>query len=193
MAVTLGVTYYRTHQADVNFYQGHHFFKKPDYNKAMPYFIKSLLINPEISKAAEELGYTYLWTGRLGGGIEGFKKLIAKHPTSQVLKINLARLFSWKKMYNEAIALLTEAIQKDPKLHSVARSLAEIYIWNNQYDKALPVLENLRAQNPADSEVRAIYARALHEADQAAKADLGPSPDMVTDENQEPMVASWID
>src|SRR5574340_359328 len=69
------------------------------------------------------------------------------------------------KRYADAIPRLEEAYKKDPT-QANRLALAAAYLFDKQLERALPLLQQSAAAEPANYDVRMMYARALRDSKQ---------------------------
>ena len=167
----IGITllYHHTQQADINYYQGHRYFEKGEYHKAIKFYEKSLTIAPSRLEALKDLAYSYQQTARLEKAIDSFQKVLSLTPQANKIKKSLAQTYSWNKEYEKAISLYKEVINTGDDIEA-EKQLAEVYIWNSKYDKAKPILELILRKNPDDSGAKLLFAKALHHSGEEARA-----------------------
>lgn len=156
-SVVTSVIYHKTQQADINFYQGQLYFKKGEFEKAIPYYEKSLSIKPSQQKAIRGLAYCYQWTNRHKQAIEFFEKLSGKKPKDYKVKKDLADTLSWQGKYAEAIVLYKEVIKNTGDIEAI-KSLARVYAWDRQYTLAEELLEKIINKDPDDLQLKLLAA-----------------------------------
>ncbi|MCQ9206722.1 MAG: tetratricopeptide repeat protein [Omnitrophica bacterium] len=169
IAVTTTFIYHNTQQADINYYRGHRLFEKGEYDKAIKFFKKSLLINPANQDAVTELAYSYQWTDNYEKAMSNFQRALSFEPDDNKLKVALAKTYSWTKEYQKAIPLYKEVIEITDSIDA-KRQLAEVYIWNSQPDKAKDILEVILKDTPLDVNAKLLFAKAMHYSGGAEKA-----------------------
>ncbi len=169
VAAMTTLLYRTTQHADMNYYRGHRFFEKGEYDQAIQFYEKTLSTDPSRLDALRELAYSYQWTGRYEKAIEACKKVLSLQPQDDEIKKSLAQTLSWEKEYDKAIALYEEVVGTKDDLEA-KRHLAELYIWNERPDKAKDILQHLLKDNPADSRSRLLLAKAMQYSGQAQEA-----------------------
>lgn len=169
--VALGTTfiYQNTQQADINYYEGHRYFEKTRYDKAILFYKKTLAIDPERIDALTDLAYSYQWTRDFEAAIKTFQKALSFKPNDIKLKIALAQTYSWIKKYDEAIELYKEIIEKSDDADS-KKGLAEVYIWDKKFNKAKEILKPVLKNNPEDMQAKLLLAKALQYSGDVKKA-----------------------
>ncbi|NQT47322.1 MAG: tetratricopeptide repeat protein [Candidatus Omnitrophica bacterium] len=168
-AIATTLLYHQTQQADINYYQGHKFFEKGEYDEAMKFCEKTLTINPSHKGALRDLAYSCQWTGDFERAIEAFNQILSMNPGDYKVMMALAETLAWNKEYEKSIAVCEEIIDStgDVKAHIL---LGQIYIWNNQFDNAKEVLEEVLRKDPDNSQAKLLYAKALHYSGEAKAA-----------------------
>jgi tetratricopeptide (TPR) repeat protein len=171
VAVLVTVFYHTTQQADINYYQGHRFFKYGNYEKAIPLYEASLKANPDKVSSLQELAYSYLWTGTPEKSIDLFKQIIRQKPNDYDVMLFLASAYAWTGDYEKAIPILINVISKTGGLQAKIK-LAEVYIWNAEPEKAAPILEDILKQSPEHTKAKMLWAKSLYytgESEEAAE------------------------
>ncbi len=154
------VVYHKTQQADINFYRGKAYFDRGEFKQAIPYFEKSITINPFKKEAIRDLAYSYQWTNKHAKAIEYFEVAVKKYPKDFKLKVDLADTLSWQGDYKQAIALYLEVIKATGDVE-VMKDLVHVYIWDKQYDRARQLLDKILSIHPDDSELDLLGAQIL--------------------------------
>src|SRR5262245_12479848 len=90
-------------------------------------------------------------------------------PDNPAVQQRLAEMMMESQKFAEAIPRLEEAIKQNPD-NSKRIALASAYVFTQQLDKALPLLDQATSAEPANFEVRMMYARALRDRKQFAPA-----------------------
>jgi len=171
VATVVAVTwlYHESQQADINYYQGHRFFEKGEYDKAMKFCEKTLAINHSHKGALKDLAYSCQWTGDFKRAIEAFNQLLSIEPGDYKIMMALAEALAWNKEYEKSIAVCKEIIDLTGDVKAQIL-LGRVYVWNKQFDNAKEVLEEVLRKNPDNFQAKLLYAKALHYSGEAKKA-----------------------
>jgi tetratricopeptide (TPR) repeat protein len=161
IATATTLIYHRTQQADINYYQGHVFFEKAQYDKAKEFCERTLAVNPSHTGALRDLAYASQWTGDFERAIEAFSQLLSIEPDDYKAMTALAETLAWNKEYKKSIAVYREIISATGNI-KIEILLGQVYIWDKQFDNAKKVLQTVLTEAPDDFEVRLLYAKALH-------------------------------
>ncbi len=167
-ALVTGI-YNLTQQADINYYRARRLFISGAYREAIPFYEKTLEIDPVNGRAVRELAYSYLWTERPGEAASLFREALRSDPTDQKLLVSLADAYSWSNELDRAVSLLKALIQNkaDPDLE---KKLAEIYLWRGDSDEAVKLLEPLEVLYPRDPQVLWLYGKSLYYSGKSREA-----------------------
>jgi len=168
-AIATTLLYHQTQQADINYYQGHKFFEKGEYDKAMKYCEKTLAINPSHQGALMDLAYSCQWTADFKRAIEAFRQVLSIKPGDYKIMMALAETLAWNKEYEKSIALCEKIINSTGDVKAQIL-LGQVCIWNKQFDSAKEVLEEVLRKDPDNSQAKLLYAKALHYSGEAKKA-----------------------
>lgn len=159
-SIITSVVYHVTQKADIEYYQGHRYFEKAEYSKALPFYHKSLAINPSHIAALRDVGRVYQWTGEYSQAIGIFRKILSIKPEDNTAKKGLAETLSWQKEYPEAIKLLSQVIDATGDAGAML-DLAGVYQWDGQFAKSREVLKKLPPARANEVRSRLLYAKAL--------------------------------
>src|SRR5207249_2972263 len=81
----------------------------------------------------------------------------------------MSELLIESQKFSDAIPRLEEAVRTAPDATN-RLALASAYVFTQQLEKAMPLLEQLAAADPANYDIRMMYARALRDRKQFAPA-----------------------
>ena len=161
--------YNSTQQADINYYNGHRLFVSGIYEKAIPFYEKSISENPHHEKALKEFAYSCLWTGQTNKAINLLEAVASKEPDNLEVKASLAEAYSWDKKYAASITLFREIILGTNSPWAKEK-LAEVYLWSGQPEKAKVILELLLERYPDSFKVKLLWGKALYYTGESEKA-----------------------
>lgn len=170
-AATTSFLYHYTQQAKINYYQAHRLFLKNNYNLAIPYYQKSLEIEPSQAKAARELAYSYLWAKDTRHALALFKKLSKNNPENNQLKLALAEAYTQLGNHKKVISLIKKIIRETGQENLKIR-LARAYLWDRQFDKAEKITNQILAEDPDGASAKFLLAQIFQynqKSQQAAK------------------------
>lgn len=128
---------------------------------AAEHFRAAAQLDPAYRDALLELGELYEKNKQIPEAIAIYEQF----PENVAAQEHLGQLMLENKRYADAIPRLEDAYRKAPTPAN-RLALAEAYLFNKQLDKALPLLEQSVAAEPANYDLRMIYARALRDARQ---------------------------
>jgi predicted Zn-dependent protease len=118
------------------------------------YYQRSLEIDPDSHNTAGGLRDLYSESDRLTEGVEAFRKLAIRHPTSAYLWSSLGELELEEGNPYGAILHLEKASQVGPNLYPNQMTLAEAHLATGRPDRAIAVLRKLlRNQRAARHEL----------------------------------------
>ncbi|MFB3829429.1 MAG: tetratricopeptide repeat protein [Bryobacteraceae bacterium] len=129
--------------------------------EAAPHFRKAAELDPAYRDALLELGELYEKNKQIPEAVAIYQQF----PQNVAVQERLGQLMLDAKRYSEAIPRLEEAFKKDPTPGNRA-ALAAAYLFDKQLERALPLLQQSAAAEPANYDVRMMYARALRDARQ---------------------------
>jgi Tfp pilus assembly protein PilF len=129
--------------------------------EAAPYFRHAAELDPEYRSSLLELASLYEKSGQKAEAIEIFRRF----PGDPGAQEHLGQLLLETKQYADAIPALEQAHAKSPtEANRVALAMA--YLFDQQLDKALPLLDKAVAEEPANIDLRLMYAHALRDRKQ---------------------------
>jgi tetratricopeptide (TPR) repeat protein len=91
-------------------------FKLNDYQKALGYYKKAVLLDPDLPNALINLGNTYALLGQFDKAIESYKKEILFRKNSARAYANLGKIYKMQGKLKEAFGLLRKAKLIDPRI-----------------------------------------------------------------------------
>jgi tetratricopeptide (TPR) repeat protein len=136
--------------------------KLPD---ADPHFRRSGELDPKYRDYLLELASLYEQAKQPGQAISIYREF----PDNAAAQEHLGQLMLENKQYADAIPRLEAAFAKDPTTANRA-ALAAAYVFAGQVDKALPLIEKAVAAEPANYDLRIMYAHALRDRKQYPQA-----------------------
>ena len=125
---------------------------------AEPYFRQAGQIEPKYRDYLLELADLYQKGNRTAEAMAIYREF-ADNPAAQA---RLGELLLESKQYADAIPGLEASYQKDPS-ESNRLALGAAYVLTHKPEKALPLLEQAVGAEPANYDVRMMYARALRD------------------------------
>jgi len=149
--------------------------------EAAPHFRQAAELDPNYRDSLLELAALYEKAGQPGDAIDIYRQF----PDSAAAQERLGELLLESKQYADAIPRLQDAYAKSPT-QANRIGLAEAFLFNHDLEKALPLLEKSVAEEPANYDLRMMFARALRDHKQfpaaaeqfqaalKAKPDAGP-------------------
>ncbi|HEY7388253.1 MAG TPA: tetratricopeptide repeat protein [Bryobacteraceae bacterium] len=136
---------------------------KPD--DAAPYFQKAAQLDPRYQTSLAELAAIYEKSGRKSEAIALYRQF----PNDPAAQEHLGQLLLDTKQYSDAVPALEAAYTKAPTAANRV-GLAMAYLFTQQEDKALPLLDKSVADDPANFDLRIMYAHALRDKKQYRSA-----------------------
>lgn len=137
------------------YYQGSVLQSKNDCKGALPFFEKSVVVNPKFAEAWFSLGFCKSDLGRSNAAIEDYKKAAQLKPTFYDAHWNLASLYYETKRYREAAASYKYAISLKPDAVEGHFNLGLSYFYSDQIPEAVTAFKQVIRFRPDDA--RAYY------------------------------------
>ncbi|MBZ5577433.1 MAG: tetratricopeptide repeat protein [Acidobacteriia bacterium] len=125
---------------------------------AAPYFRRAAELDPNYRDALLELAALYEENKQPADAIEIYRQF----PDDPAAAERLGLLLLDSREYADAVPRLEAAYAQSPTPANRA-ALAAAYVFNQQGAKALPLLDKAVADDPANSALRLMYARALRD------------------------------
>jgi Tfp pilus assembly protein PilF len=125
---------------------------------AEPYFRQAGQIDPKYRDYLLELAELYQKGNQTAEAMAIYREF-ADNPAAQA---RLSELLLESKQYADALPGLEASYQKDPTEQNRV-ALGAAYVLTHKPEKALPLLEQAAAAEPANYDVRMMYARALRD------------------------------
>ena len=133
--------------------------------EAAPYFRQAAELDPEYRSSLLELATLYEKSGQNAEAIG----ILRQFPADPGAQEHLGQLLLESRQYGDAIPALEQAHAKSPTQANRV-GLAMAYVFNQQADKALPLLDKAVAEEPANFDLRVMYAHALRDRKQYQRA-----------------------
>ncbi|MBP9751552.1 MAG: tetratricopeptide repeat protein [Candidatus Moranbacteria bacterium] len=136
--------------SDPDYWTGMDFFRKRDFENALPFFERAAARDPENMAALGNLATTYKNTGKPDLALPLFKRIIEKDPYNLAIRFNLAQFHEAKK---DAFAAMKEyeSIQTIvPGFHLVRFNIAELALKRNDKNRARTELSAFIDENRGD-------------------------------------------
>jgi tetratricopeptide (TPR) repeat protein len=126
--------------------------------EAAPYFRQAAELDPNYRDSLLELAGLYEQSGKTTEAIEIYRQF----PQNPAAAEHLGALLLDTKQYADAIPLLEAAYSKSPTgANRVALAMA--YLFNHELEKSLPLLDQAVTAEPANFDLRVMYAHALRD------------------------------
>lgn len=141
------------------FARGSRYFEKQRYYKALPFLTMAFKMEPQNSRAATYLLWSYVKSGmnsKARNVLADMQTMSSKGP--EFIK-NLADAYYALKEYPQAEELYRQILaqREDP---DAEMKLAEVLAWQKKYDEAIPILEKLIKSNPGNLKLTELTADA---------------------------------
>ena len=115
--------------------------KKENWQKAIDYYKKALVYDPEFAFAYDNIGICYRRLGKYDEAIEAYESSLKIDPNGEMPLQNIGIAYIYKKEYKKAVKSYERLAKIDPKNPEVFYGLGNIYAqYLAEYEKAL---ENL--------------------------------------------------
>jgi len=132
---------------------------------AAPYFRQAAALDPNYRDSLLELAALYENSGKTAEAMEIYRQF----PDNPAAEEHLGALLLDGKQYSDAIPQLKAAyVQSPTEANRVALAMA--YLFNHQLENALPLLDQAVAAEPANFDLRIMYAHALRDQKKYAAA-----------------------
>lgn len=123
-------------QYDADFIEGMKYFRKRDFESALPFFERAHTKHPENESILANLATTYKNTKQAGLAEKIFLEILVDHPENLPVRFNLANLYLGKKELFPAIRELEEINRIAPGFYTSRFDLAKAYLKNGNRTKA---------------------------------------------------------
>ncbi len=120
-------------------------------NKAISYFEKAALLNPESFSAFYQMGLCGLKIGKTCVAVNSFIKAIQSNPTNPHAVLNLGISHEYCEEPDLAFLIYERLIETTPKFMKAYEKKAELFIKLSHYSDAIPLLNQMVKNNPNDS------------------------------------------
>jgi tetratricopeptide (TPR) repeat protein len=127
-------------------------------NDADAYFHQAAKLEPKYRDYLLELAGLYEKASQNREAVEIYKEF----PDNPAAQARMGELLLESKQFEDAVPRLEEAYAKDPSPANRS-ALAAAYVFTRKPDKALPLLGQSVAAEPANYDLRMMYARALRD------------------------------
>jgi tetratricopeptide (TPR) repeat protein len=136
--------------ADPDYWTGMDFFRKRDFEKALPFFERAAARNPENMAAQGNLATCYKNTNRPDLALPLFKRIIEKNPYNLAVRFNLAQFHEAKKDVFAAMKEYETMQEIVPGFHLVRFNIAEIALKRGDKNRAKAELSAFIEENRGD-------------------------------------------
>jgi len=126
--------------------------------EADPYFRQAAQLEPKYRDYLLELAQLYEKASQTREAIEIYREF----PENAAAQARLGELLLESKKFEDAVPRLEEAYGKDASAANRS-ALAAAYVFTGKLDKALPLLDQAVTAEPANYDLRLMYARALRD------------------------------
>ncbi len=147
--------------AEVAYTLGRNYLDMEEYNKAIPYYEKAVLIDPTKSLWMYELGLIYYNQAQYKPAVIMFDKAAAAgYVQSNDFKENFGFAALYAGDTERGETLLLEVIRKKPGNTEILMGLAEILYQQKKFDKSLEYCQQMLEKNPNNG--KALYQAGLN-------------------------------
>ena len=108
--------------------RGYEAYKNKDYDKAIEYYKKAIVLNPNLAKAHYNLGTNYSNKGMLDEAISEFEQVLTIDPDYAEAHNNLGNVYSEKGMVDESLSEYEKAITINPDLPQAHYNIGFSYL-----------------------------------------------------------------
>ena len=161
--------FYKIEKPEIDYYKGHEYFKKGEYDKAIPLYQKCLEQVPDQKNALKELAYAYKWTNKHQDAIDAFQKYLSVTPADNKIKEQLAETYAWNRDYDRAIVILKEVVNETGDV-GTRENLAKVSIWNGDYSLAESEIDIILQEEPDNKKAKLLLAKLKHYSGRAEEA-----------------------
>lgn len=123
--------------------------KTNKFNKAISYFEKAVLLNPESFSAFYQMGVCGLKLNKTCVAVNSFIKAIQSNPTNPHAVLNLGIAHEYCEEPDMAFMIYQRLIETTPDFIKAYEKKAELFIKMSHYRDAIPLLNEMIKQNPA--------------------------------------------
>jgi tetratricopeptide (TPR) repeat protein len=114
-------------------------------------------LEPDNSVGYENIGATYMYTGRFDEAIAALQQALERQPHYATYS-NLGTVYYFKKQYEDAVKMYEKAVELNPNDEVLTGNLADAYRSSNQrekatatYNKAIGLARKALQVNPRDT------------------------------------------
>ena len=147
--------------ADANYTLARTYIDLEFYNKAIPYYVKTLEIEPSRASVHNELGLVYYNQSQYDKAVSSFEAAL-KH--GYKANLDFTENLGFAAIYNGQIEkgeqALNSILEKKPGNTNLLRGIADALYDRKQYDKSLTYCQKLMEINPKDA--KALYKAGLN-------------------------------
>ncbi len=136
--------------ADPNYWTGMGFFRKRDFEKALPFFERASANDPENAAALGNLATCYKNTKQPDLALPLFRRIIEKDPYNLAIRFNLAQFYEAKKDTFAAMKEYEAMQDIVPGFHLARFNIAELALKRNDKNRARSELSAFIKENRGD-------------------------------------------
>lgn len=125
--------------------------RRGDYSSAIPFYKKSIELNPSNTDSLNNLGYNYGRLGQSETAMSYFQKALEIQPSENIYN-NLGSVYSKHKNWILAREQFDKALQLNPKYPEAMSNLAENYSKQGLYDQAIALFLQALEINPGSEQ-----------------------------------------
>ena len=136
--------------AYTEFYKGLSYQNNQDYDSAIEYYTKAIILKPDLTEAYNNRGNAYSAKGEYDRAIADFDTAIKLNPDDALAYNNRGTVYYRKGEYDKAIADHDKAIELNPDLTETYASRGNAYHGKGDHDRAIADYGKAIKLNPND-------------------------------------------
>jgi tetratricopeptide (TPR) repeat protein len=146
------------------------YYKQGNYQRAIPFFLKTLQLDSTNFNAYLYLAYCYISLDRYADAVEPLKKALELKPDDLQVVKTLAKIYSFNNRFQEAIPYYEKALEADPSDCDMQGGLGYSYMRSDKPELALSHLRKVVDCKPNSVDYMLLLARALESTSEMKEA-----------------------
>jgi len=155
---------------DEYMHQGEAFYEFKQYDDALRYYSKAILLDPNNAEAYNNLGVISYKKGEYGNAIEYYNKAVSINSNSSEVFVNLGLGYAQKGKFSKALENYNKALKINPKCEDAYLGCGVVYAKKGELNEAIKCFNKVLELNPENAKAYNNRGTAYDEKGKFSKA-----------------------